>query len=53
MTRHYAHYGRHAYIGADLLLYQLTIGLSLRWFERRPHFRLYVGPIKFYGGLTA
>lgn len=45
--------GRHAYVGADFYPYQVTAGISLRWFERRPRVRIYLGPFKVYaGGLT-
>jgi hypothetical protein len=47
-----ATYARRWYAGADLMPYQLAAGLSLRWFEGRPHLRVYVGPIKLYGGLS-
>jgi hypothetical protein len=41
------------YAGAALLTYQAAFGITLRWFERRPHIRLYLGPLKLYAGLEA
>jgi hypothetical protein len=43
--------GTHGYLGAVLHTYQLTLGLSLRWYAGQPHVRLYVGPLKVYAGL--
>lgn len=45
------HEGRWAYIGAALYAYQLTFGVSLRWYGGQPHFRFYVGPVKLYVGI--
>jgi hypothetical protein len=53
VSREWSLYGAQGYVGLTFYPYQLTLGLSLRWFERRPHFRLYVGPLKLYGGLSA
>lgn len=47
-----ARYADRWYAGVDLMPYQLAAGLSLRWFEGRPHLRVYAGPIKLYGGLS-
>lgn len=38
------------YIGIDVLLYQIAFGGSVRFFDAWWHFRIYVGPLKFYGG---
>lgn len=38
------------YVGIDWYPYQLAFGVSVRWLERRPHLRLYLGPIKIYTG---
>lgn len=43
--------GRFGYVGVALYTYQLTLGLSLRWYEGQPHFRFYFGPLKFFAGL--
>lgn len=32
----------------DVLPYQVALGFTLRWFEGRPHIRLYLGPLKFH-----
>lgn len=53
MARQWTLHGDFGYVGLDLYPYQITLGVSLRWFERRPHVRLYVGPLKLYGGLSA
>lgn len=49
-ARQSARYGKHLYLGADFYPYQITAGISLRWFEKRPHIRLYLGPFKVYAG---
>ena len=33
-------------IGITVFPYQLAVGLSLRWWERGPALRLYLGPLK-------
>lgn len=42
---------RHGVLGLDVLPYQLSLGVTLRYFEGGVHFRLYVGPVKFWGGV--
>lgn len=32
----------------DVYPYQLAFGFTFRWFEHRPHFRLYLGPVKIH-----
>lgn len=52
-ARQAMHTWRHGYIGIDVYPYQFAVGASVRWHERRPHIRLYLGLIKIYaGGLT-
>ena len=38
--------------GIELFLYQLAIGISLRWWEGGPALRLYFGPFKFWLSLS-
>lgn len=49
-ARQWAAYGRCAYVGFDVYPYQFCMGFSLRWFDQRPHVRIYLGPLKFYAG---
>ena len=45
------HGWKHGGIGFTILIYQLAIGISLRWWENGPAFRLYLGPFKIWGHL--
>lgn len=44
---------RHGYVGVALHTYQVTLGVTFRWYLGQPHFRLYVGPVKVYAGIFA
>lgn len=44
----YCIYNKYWSFGVDILLYQLAFGVSIRIFEGIG-FRLYLGPLKFYG----
>ena len=43
-------YFSYFYIGVDFLPYQIAFGFSVRYLDDRLHFRIYIGPLKFYGG---
>lgn len=38
--------------GIDFYFYQLAFGVSLRWWNCGPVFRIYLGPLKFWFYIT-
>lgn len=32
----------------DVLPYQFALGFTIRWWDARPRFRLYLGPVKLH-----
>ena len=52
-ARQWARYGKRFYFGVDVHLYEVSVGVSLRWFEGAEHVRLYLGPVKVYAGRMA
>lgn len=43
-----SYYGRWSGFGLVLIPYQLALGFTVRWFDGKPHFRLYLGPLKWW-----
>lgn len=38
-------------LGFQIYPYQLALGISLRWWDSGPAFRVYLGPLKVWGYL--
>jgi len=38
------------YVGLDILPYQIAMGFTIRWFEKRLHLRFYIGPFRLWLG---
>lgn len=52
MSRVIKYFGKRFYFVGTFFPYQISLGITLRWFEQSPHLRLYVGPFKLaIGGL--